>query len=196
MTRHTTVTVLLILGFVLIDCGSKSEQPKPPQDLQELARAHGSATPNSVAGVAWSLPQRWVVSPPRQMRVATYVVPALQSDAQPAECGVFYFGNDQGGSVDANIDRWVKQFETANAPVRASRVVGGLNVELVQVAGTYLAPGGPMMQSQGKKENFRLLGAIVKAPEGSVFFKLIGPANTIASVEGDFNTLISSLKKD
>jgi hypothetical protein len=145
MTRHTTVTVLLILGFVLIDCGNKSEQPKPPQDLQELARAHGSATPNSVAGVAWSLPQRWAVSPPRQMRVATYVVPALQSDAQPAECGVFYFG---------------------------------------------------MMQSQGKKENFRLLGAIVKAPEGSVFFKLIGPANTIASVEGDFNTLISSLKKD
>jgi len=196
MTRHTTVTILLVLGFGLIDCNNKSEQPKPPQELQELARAHGAATPNSVAGVAWSLPRRWVVSPPRQMRVATYAVPAVEGGAEPAECGVFYFGNDQGGSVDANIDRWVKQFETNNTPVRASRVVGGLNVELVQVAGTYLAPGGPMMQSLGKKENFKLLGAIVKAPEGSVFFKLIGPANTVASVEGDFNALISSLKKD
>jgi hypothetical protein len=130
------------------------------------------------------------------MRVATYIVPAVEGDAEPAECGVFYFGNDQGGSVDANIDRWVKQFETSSAPVRASRLVGGLNVELVQVAGTYLAPGGPMMQSQGKKENFRLLGAIVRAPEGFVFFKLTGPAKTVTSVEGDFNTLISTLKQE
>ena len=196
MIRHASVTVLFVVVVVLIGCNKKQpEQPKASPQLQELAQAHGGAAPNSVAGVTWSMPQHWAVAPPRQMRVATYAVSPVEGDPDPAECGVFYFGNDQGGSVEANIDRWVGQFEASDAPVRSSREVNGLKVTLVQIAGTYLAPGGPMMQSQGKKENFKLLGAIVQAPEGSVFFKLTGPAKTIAAAEGDFNGLISSLKK-
>jgi hypothetical protein len=78
---------------------------------------------------------------------------------------------------------------------RSSRDVNGMKVTLVKVSGTYLAPSGPMMQSQGKKENYRLLGAIVEGPEGSVFFKFTGPANTISAAEESFNTLISSLTK-
>ena len=196
MIHHIRFTALLILGFVLIGCNRKQpEQPKAPQQLQELAQAHGGTAPSSVAGVTWSMPQRWVVAPPRQMRVATYSIAPAEGDAEPAECGVFYFGNDQGGSVDANIDRWINQFEVKSAPVRTSKDVNGLTVTLVQIAGTYLAPAGPMMQSQGKKENFKLLGAIVQAPEGSVFFKLTGPARTIAAAEGDFNGLISSVRK-
>ena len=78
---------------------------------------------------------------------------------------------------------------------RSSRVVNGIKVTLVKVSGTYLAPGGPMMQSQGKKENYRLLGAIAEAPEGSVFFKFTGPAATVSAAEENFNSFISSLTK-
>jgi hypothetical protein len=53
-----------------------------------------------------------------------------------------------------------------------------------------------MMQSQGKKEKFRLLGAIVEAPQGSVFFKFTGPANTVAAAEEEFDELIESLVPD
>ena len=70
-----------------------------------------------------------------------------------------------------------------------------MKVTLVQVAGAYLAPAGPMMQSSGKKENFRLLGAIVEGPEGSVFYKFTGPAKTVSGAEGEFSAMVESLAK-
>jgi hypothetical protein len=51
------------------------------------------------------------------------------------------------------------------------------------------------MQSQGKKPGYRLLGAIVQAPEGPVFFKLTGPAATISTAESGFEALVSSLRR-
>jgi len=62
-------------------------------------------------------------------------------------------------------------------------------------AGTYLAPGGPMMQSQGKKPGWRLSGAIIEAPEGLVFFKCVGPSKTIEAAEKDIDALIQSVTK-
>lgn len=187
----STITVLLLLG-----CSKKeTEPPKEFQAQQEIAQAHGAGPANQAAGVAWTIPSRWIILPPRAMRVASYGIPATDAGGEAGECGVFFFGSGQGGDIDANIERWVSQFETREQPSRASKEVNGLKVTLIQIAGTYLSPGGPMMQSQGKKENFRLLGAIVGAPEGSVFFKLTGPAKTIAAAQGDFDALVSSMKK-
>lgn len=70
-----------------------------------------------------------------------------------------------------------------------------MKVWIVKVEGTYLAPGGPLMQSQGKKDGYRLLGAIVEAREGSVFFKFTGPAKTVADAESEFNSLVNSIRK-
>jgi hypothetical protein len=146
-----------------------------------------------VAGVQWTVPARWKQQPPRQMRIATYSVP--EGDGEEGECAVFYFGSGQGGDVAGNISRWASQFEGAPAPEQSSKVVNGLKVTMVSLAGSYLAPAGPMMQSQGKRENYRLLGAIVEAPEGSVFFKFTGPANTVRAAEGEFNALVNSLSR-
>jgi hypothetical protein len=52
-----------------------------------------------------------------------------------------------------------------------------------------------MMQSTGKKTGYRLLGAIVEAPEGNVFFKLTGPAATVGAAQADFDALVGSMKK-
>jgi len=51
------------------------------------------------------------------------------------------------------------------------------------------------MQSQGSRPNYRLLGAIVEAPGGLVFFKCTGPAATIATAEKGFAALVASLRK-
>jgi hypothetical protein len=153
------------------------------------------ATPSAVAGVAWEVPARWSSAGDRPMRVATYAIPASAGDAEGAECGVFYFGADQGGAVNDNISRWVDQFEAAGAPERSSRDVNGMQVTSVHVAGTYLAPSGPMMQSAGRKSNYKLLGAIVEGPQGSVFFKLTGPARTVDAARAEFEGLIASLAK-
>lgn len=194
--RQVVLCGALLLLFTLTGCTEKKqEQQQMPQSAPPglMQSPHGPA--NAAAGVQWVIPKSWSTMPPRQMRVATYGSPAAGDDAEGGECAVFFFGGGQGGDVDANIDRWVGQFKNAGAPVRSTKDVNGLRVTLVQIAGTYLAPGGPMMQSQGEKANYRLLGAIVDAPEGSVFFKFTGPAKTITAGESDFQGMINSLTK-
>ena len=73
------------------------------------------------------------------------------------------------------------------------RVIAGLTVSTLTVSGTYLGAGGMMGQGQVKKPNFRMRAAIIEAPEGLVFFKLIGPLNTVAAAENDFNSLLGSV---
>jgi hypothetical protein len=43
---------------------------------------------------------------------------------------------------------------------------------------------------------YRLLGAIVEALGGTVFFKLTGPAKTIAANQQKFEQLLASLQLD
>jgi hypothetical protein len=191
MTNRAVMFGSMIIALSLLaGCSKKQEQQQGGTQGASLGASKGA-----VAGVQWSVPARWSEQGARQMRAATYTIPAAQGDPEPAECAVFYFGPSQGGAVDMNIDRWVGQFETGNPPAKSEREVNGMKVTFVQIAGTYLAPAGPMMQSQGKKENFRLLGAIVEGPQGSVFFKLTGPAKTVGECEGEFNALVGSLSK-
>jgi hypothetical protein len=194
---------VVALSITLLAC-NKKQQAEAPKELQsgqeqQLPQGHPDISsmeaPNAVAGVKWTVPSGWSNGPQKQMRVATYNIPAASGDAEGGECAVFYFGSGQGGDVESNISRWVGQFVDASAPDRSSKEVNGMKVELVKVAGAYTSPSGPMMQSSGKKENYRLLGAIITAPEGSVFFKLTGPAKTVAVVEKDFNALVASLTK-
>ena len=126
------------------------------------------------------------------MRVATYAIPGPKG-AEAGECGVFHFGEGRGGGVDENIARWSSQFEGKPTPKKSVRTINGIRVHLVEISGTYLAPGGPMMQSQGRKSGYRLLGAIVKAPDGLVFFKCTGPEATMGAARADFDRLIGSL---
>jgi hypothetical protein len=151
--------------------------------------AQTGGAPDAAAGLKWSVPAKWKVLPERPMRVATYGLPG----AGGGECAVFYFGPGQGGGAEANIQRWTGQFEAGAASKRSARDVGGLKVSLVEISGTYLAPGGPMMQSQGSLPGYQLLGAIVEGPQGSVFFKLTGPAQTVKGARGDFDALVASL---
>ena len=170
-----------------------------PAILVLLAAAPAVVSPpatrvSAAGGVKWTVPRAWSDQASSAMRVATYKVPGAKG-AETGEVAVFFFGPGQGGSVDANVERWSRQFEGTPKAERSSKLVNGLAVTMVRLAGTYLAPGGPMMQSQGKRPDFRLLGAIVEAPEGLVFFKLTGPAATVASAQASWDALLASLAK-
>jgi len=173
---------------ILFSTGCRQEQPQ--SGSVQLTKEP------AVAGMVWSRPQRWEKAAERPMRAATYNIPASKEGTEGGECAVFYFGTGQGGDVNLNIERWGSQFEPAEQAVKTTKQVAGMKVTLVQIDGTYLAPAGPMMQSQGKKENYRLLGAIVEAPNGSVFFKFTGPANTISAAELEFDAMINSAEKE
>ena len=161
-----------------------------------MAGPPASGSPTAAAGLAWTLPAGWAVGAPRSMRIATYAVSAAQGDAEGAECAVFYFGAGQGGGVDANLQRWIGQFRPAIRSKRSTKQVNGVQVSLADVSGTYTAHGGSMAQAQGDKPDWRLLGAIAETPQGAVFFKLAGPAKTVAAASKGFEAMVGSLRKE
>lgn len=158
------------------------------------------ASAEEAGGLSWTAPADWTAQGERPMRAATYKLPAAKGDTEGAELAVFYFGQGQGGAVDANVKRWLGQFQTADGkPVdkvakTKTEKLGGLPVTTVDVKGTYMG-GGPMMGPSTPKPGFRLLGAIVEGPEGAVFFKLTGPEKTLAASEKPFRKLLESVKK-
>lgn len=145
------------------------------------------------AGLRWTTPPSWKAEAQRPMRLATYTI-------EPGgECGIYFFGSGQGGSVDANLDRWIGQFLQADGkPSKAAakivkRAIDGLPTTTVDVSGAYTGMGGPTMQAGAPVPGYRMLGAIVEGPQGSIFFKFVGPAKTIAANQAAFDKMLASL---
>ncbi|MFZ5470635.1 MAG: hypothetical protein ACOZIN_14475 [Myxococcota bacterium] len=159
-----------------------------------------AALAESAGGLSWKAPAGWKTDGPRPMRVATYKIAAAKGDPEEAELAVFYFGKGEGGAVDANLTRWYGQFvqpdgkPSDKAAKTEKKKVNGLAVTTVDLSGTYTASMGPMAPKTNKA-GYRLLGAIVEGPEGNVFFKLTGPAKTVAAAKADFDKLLGSLSK-
>lgn len=167
----------------------------PPSDLAPRPRqpvtANAPDTFGTTGPLRWVGPEGWQATrPSSQMRLAEYIVPG-PSGQEPGVVSIFYFGAGQGGSVEANIDRWVKQFTTVDGEVkRKTRTVNGLTVYTVDVSGTF----GGGMGGGGAKAGQRMLGAIAMSAAGPFFFKLVGPKATIDPNVGRFDQLVSSFK--
>lgn len=153
------------------------------------------ALADSAGALSWTMPAAWKADAPRPMRAATYVVPAAKGDAEPGECGIFYFGEGQGGSAQQNVDRWVGQFEGAKSQPQKKEKLGGFDVTTIEVDGTYASSMGGPMGPKTPKPNFKLLGAIVEGPKGNVFFKLTGPAKTVEAARADFMKMLKGVTK-
>jgi hypothetical protein len=159
-----------------------------------------AALADTAGGIKWTAPTGWKSLGERPMRAATYVVPAAPGDREDGECAVFYFGPGQGGGVQANIDRWIGQFDQPDGKASKSlaktqkRTVNGLAVTTIDLTGTYTGAGGPM-GPKVTKPGYRLLGGIVEAPQGAVFFKFTGPAKTVTAQEAAFQKLLGSVSR-
>lgn len=159
----------------------------------------GIARAEQAGGLTWTAPPEWKSQGERPMRAATYSISAAKGDAEPAELAVFYFGQGSGGGVDANVKRWIEQFQKADGTSAAKDAkvkkekIAGLPATAVEVKGTYL--GGSMMGPSTPKPGYRLLGAIVEGPGGNVFFKLTGPEKTVTAAEKPFRKMLEGLKK-
>jgi hypothetical protein len=174
--------------------------PAAPPAVPPAAPGTGAPS-NQAAGIAWTVPASWETGPAHQMRIATYRIHAIAGDPEDAECAVYFFGEGQGGSVEANLQRWTSQFTgpDGQSPVQPAKiekkVVAGFKISTISVSGTYLGAGAMMSQEEVKKPNFRMRAAIIEAPDGLVFLKLTGPMNTVSSAESDFNTLLGSVHR-
>jgi hypothetical protein len=161
------------------------------QDQGGGAAAGIDPAPAADSPLQWKAPARWELVPnSNKMRLATYRVPRAPGDTADAELSI----TQAGGSVDANAERWVGQFDAAGQKTakRSTRKVGSLDVAVVEVQGTY--SGG--MGKDGSGAGWALLGAIVSTPGMPHFFKLTGPAKTVSAAHAEFDALIASLVQD
>jgi hypothetical protein len=179
----------------LTDPVAPTQQPRPAAEQVPPATAQGA-----VAGLYWSLPEVWVAQSQRPMRVATYHTETAEGDPDPGEIAVFYFGPGEGGTVEANVNRWFQQFDqddgrpTSEVAERETVDVDGIPVTLVRASGTYNAAAGPMAPRADLRPGYRLIGAIAEGPEGAVFFKFTGPENTVQQEETRFMGMVESIR--
>lgn len=144
------------------------------------------------AAIEWDAPAGWKQGPPRAMRLATYLI---EGKGGAGEVAVFYFGPGQGGTVDANISRWVAQFQDlpAGAEKRSEKEVNGLkHFSVVVENGNFVSgmPGAPA----GTQANWGMMATIVQSTSGQYFFKLTGPAETVKEQAAAFVKMVESAR--
>lgn len=208
------VLALLMLG--LVSCSSSNGGPGDPHGtLAQPDSSDGKSnyvmsgipfdlngTSVAIAGVTFTPATQWKDLGPSGMRKASYTFGPLEKDADSATMTVFYFGAGGGGSIDENLSRWVGQMsmpdssDPGKAAIRYEMKVDGMTAHVLSVYGIYHASVGGMMSSQTvAKEGYRLIGVVVEAPEGNLFFKLTGPEYTARIMTEAFITMIKAVKK-
>jgi hypothetical protein len=187
---------ILVLALSLIGCSAKEKKA----DQTVNSQANSSVLLNSVGGVSWTVPQSWRAGQAGVMRAATYIIDPSSGDKDSAECGVYFFEGGQGGSVQGNLDRWIGQMEQPDGKPPAELAIteklqaNGLQITTIELTGTYRNTAGPMMQVKDKRPGYRLKGAIVEGPKGSIFFKIAGPDKTVISAALNFMALLKSCR--
>src|SRR5215217_5178872 len=117
--RKPTLIILVALAFLV--------------SLHDIAAAQKSE-------LKFRVPAGWVEEQRTStMRVAQYKLPKALGDTEDASLVVYYFGQGQGGSTAANIERWVGQVKQADGTAVARAMeehleANGLKVTTVDVS--------------------------------------------------------------
>ena len=180
MTR-CLIPPALCLSVLLLVAPAQAGEPVPVR-LLDL---------ESVVDAAWEHEQ-----PTSTMRLLQYRVTGA-TEGGNASFVVYYFGPGQGGSKEANIERWTSQFSSADGspvkPVIETSRAGELPVTLVELRGSYARSIG-MGQQVAAQPDQTLLAAIVETPQGNLFAQLHGPTATVGPARPAFEAFLAGLR--
>jgi hypothetical protein len=187
--------ILLVVATLLCSACSKNS----------VATAPGNKTSQISGELRYRAPEGWQEEKPNSnMRVAQYKLPKAEGDSADAELVVYYFGQGQGGSTQANIDRWLNQMQQADGTPSKEKAkienttVNGLPVTTVDVLGKYnggmASPGASPGASPVDMSNYRMRAAIIETPKGSYFVKLTGPQKTVSRWDQAYTDYIKSFE--
>jgi hypothetical protein len=133
------------------------------------------------------------------MRLKQFTVPGKKGEA---ELVVFFFGQGQGGSSQANIDRWKQQFQPPAGKslddvtkVTTTKIGTAAKAITLDISGTYLFKASPMSPGPAEpRPDHRMLAVDLTTPKGDYFIKLVGPAATVEQNKKPFETWLKSFK--
>jgi len=177
-THRLPIPLAILVGAA---CGSGGGEPVALLDYEAIV------PPSFVARAASS-----------SMRLAEWSVSS--ADGTSAEVIVYYFGEGQGGSAEANIARWSSQFTSAEGGPVAPRV-GTLDgtafvTTVAEYEGAYArsvgtAVGGGAATADPDQA---LVAAVVETPRGNLFLQLFGDRAAVAETRADFLEMVGSIR--
>lgn len=196
-----TIVSLCIVAVICCGC-SKNSGPVGSTSTAAQAPPNSSRSLQTAAGeLRFKVPEGWTAEKPTSdMRVAQYKLPKAAGDGEDALLVVYYFGQGQGGSPQANIDRWINQMKQPDGGASKEKAktetltVNGLQVNTVDVLGNYSGGMSPDSAPAESKSIYRLRAAVVDTPKGSYFVKLTGPEKTVALWDQAYTAYINSFE--
>jgi hypothetical protein len=145
-----------------------------------------------IGNLRFDAPAKFERQRPRSEIIAhEFTVPAAKGDDQGGRMTVM----EAGGTVDQNIERWYAQFtQPDGSPTKdvarlEEKKLGGRLVHFVDISGTYDDKPAPFAPGV-KRDNYRMLGAIIETARGNIYFKFYGPQKTLAEHAEQFRTMI------
>lgn len=173
--------------------------------LSPAAPAFGAEPPPSAQatvklafiGLEAQAPAIWTMVPPETgKRLAQFKI-TTPGEGMTAEVIVYYFGKGEGGTAEANIERWQGQFVgTENRPVTPAVErfqSNGMAVTTAELHGAY-ARGIGVGPVGVPKPGQTLLAAVVESPEGNLIIQLHGKAPSVLAHKEAFLAFIRSIR--
>lgn len=180
----------LLSAILLISGPAQAEDAKP----------EAATTREVEAGdLKLTVPTTWKQQQPsNNLRLAQFQLPAVEGDKDPAELVI---SPPIGGTREANITRWVDQFEADGRELVMSqgKCAQGEYV-LVKLTGTYKKPiGPPILRKSEAAPGYAMYGVMLSVTKdgkaaGNYFLKLTGPAKTVAASEDALRASIAADK--
>jgi hypothetical protein len=213
LPRSSLVVVTLLTVTSPLGCQAPPDllasQPANSEVVVALAEAvtaapvapADDALRDRAGGATWVTPPGWEArAASSSMRLAEWAVPGLEG-ADAAECALFAFAGS-GGSVQANIQRWLGQFEqpdgvpTAERAEQMTMTVNGVPTTLLQVTGVFLSQNPPMTGPIVPLADHAMFAAIFETPGAPHFIKCVGPRATIGGRATELSTFVMSFAFD
>ncbi|MRW84927.1 hypothetical protein GJ698_12635 [Pseudoduganella sp. FT26W] len=157
-------------------------EPLKPLPKQDKLTVRGWSSP---APAAWT-----PVQPASAMRAAQFILPGGTGKADDdGEMVVYFFPAGDGGSQDANIQRWTAEVtDAAGKPVKpavTTSKTGMTKVTLVTLQGAYTR-GANMLPDAKRKTGQTLMVAMVETTMGRITLQAYGPSKTVAAHRDSF----------
>jgi hypothetical protein len=194
-------TISLCALVICCGCSKNSGTVGTNRTAAQASTSSAQSSQTAAGELRSKVPEGWTVQKPTSdMRVAQYKLPKAAGDSEDALLVVYYFGQGQGGSAQANIDRWINQIQQPDGRPSKERAktetmtVNGLQVSTVDVAGNYAGGMSPDSAPANNKSIYRLRAAVIDTPKGSYFVKLTGPEKTVSRWDQAYDDYIKSFE--
>ena len=191
MKNHFSISTYLfsVIALTLVALNVSAVTAEDKEESQVMELAEGKLTIR--------VDDSWKRVKPR-VRIIDheFSIPAAEGDERPGRMTVM----GAGGSIEANIARWVGQFSQPDGKSTQDRTkvekktIAGQEVHFVDISGTFDDKRGPFAPGV-KRPKYRMLSAIILTKKnGNYFVKCYGPEKTMAKHEKAFQQMIAGMK--